>query len=130
VGKVGDELINFSMEDLDIKTREMKIKIPRQALTLSRIAVGKIIDKRNEDKYEWIKKHIGTIFAIILVLVFGIIIFLWFDKLIALSQVSQQGAIAYNSLLESQANITKNFNEILTRIEVMQHGGSGLEAVS
>lgn len=117
MARVGDELIDFNIEDLDLKARIMSVKIPRQELLLNRFAIHEGLKNRFKDNTEWWKKHLGTMLAIILLLIFGIVIWLWFDKIIALSSVEQGNARAFGSLIDSMKNITENFNQIMVRFD-------------
>lgn len=117
LARIGDELLNFDIEDIDERARIMKVKIPQEELALERIAIHESFDKRYEDKLEWFKKHLGTILSIMLVLIFGIVIWLWFDKVIALSGTASNWANDYQNLLRTQNNISQTFNQILNNLD-------------
>lgn len=117
LARLGDELIDFNIDDIDLQSRIMKVKIPKQELLLSRIAIHEALDKRYADPLDWIKKHLGTLLIIFLMLIFGIVIYLWFDKIIALSGVQGENARQFQNLITSMTNITDNFNQILIRMD-------------
>lgn len=119
--KNGQTLVNVGIEDLDQKTKELKLKLPDTEMSLSRDGLQKIFKDRFQ-KISWLAKYGVVLGAVVFIVVFGIMVYLGMDKFI--------------EFVDRLGGLTGQLEAVAARIEQMMasadnicQGGSGFVEV-
>ncbi len=115
------EWINFGMEDLNQKQKSMGARFLDKEVRFARASLQKNLKERY-DAPTFMQKYGGVLTYTVLIIVVGLVMWLWFDKIIQISSNISKAVEMAITLSDKQNTILSNMDNICT--------GSGLKSVA
>lgn len=117
--------INVDMEDIDEKSRKMRIHFTDKSMNYARTQIERALKERY-DKPNFFEKYGVLIVSITFVVLLGILTWLLFDKWIALAQSTNEGVTQLGIVTEKMGNVLSRFDTVLASMDNLCQGGSGM----
>jgi ABC-type multidrug transport system fused ATPase/permease subunit len=117
--------INVDMEDIDTKSKRMRIHFTDKSMNYARTQIERALKERY-DKPNFFEKYGTIIVSVVFVVLIGILTWLLFDKWIELARITNEGVTQSNLLMEKSAVVMDKLGNLVTVIEGLCQGGSGV----
>lgn len=112
------EWINIQLEDIDFKSKMLNISFIDKDMRYANKGIAKLLKDRFNKSSIW-KEYAPIIVSVVFILIIAIATYLLFDKWIELANITNQGMQLSNEVIKAQ-------NEVLSKLDIVQAGGSGI----